>query len=124
MRHRTFVTLSLSLCAAALAFPLRAAAEDSDLLGDLSSYVRLASPKAELIARTVSLGARVDRAERRGDLSRSEKRRMQDRIRDIGDFLRNDRHLDRGEFRRRDRDLDRIERDLDRVERGGKRSRR
>jgi hypothetical protein len=83
-------------------------------LGDLFSYIRTASPKGELTARTLSLGERVRRAERDREISRSEGDRLQDRLDRVRSFLRDDRRLTRDEFKRRDEDLDRIERDLER----------
>lgn len=94
--------------------PLPVMADDRGPLGDLLSYIRVANPKAELIARTVSLGDRVRKAERRGDLRPSEGRDLSRRISRVRDFLRDDRKLSDSEFRRRDGDLDKIERDLER----------
>ncbi len=98
-------------------------ADDRGPLGDLFSYIRVANPKAELIARTVSLGDRVRKAERHGDLRPSEGRDLSRRINRIRDFLRDDRKLSDSEFRRRDGDLDKIERDLERKTDRGYRDR-
>ena len=91
------------------------AREERGTLGDVFDYIRMASPKAELAARTAQLNDDVRRAERRGDLSRSEAGSLYRRLDRVRDFLRDDRDLSRDEFKRRDGELDKIERDLERA---------
>ena len=116
MRNRIIGLGALALGAGLLFTSAPSATAQSGPLGDLFSYIRVASPKAELMARTVSLGDRVRKAERRGDLRPSDARGLSRRLDRVRSFLRDDRRLSDDEFRRRDGDLDQIERDLDRHE--------
>jgi hypothetical protein len=112
--NRPWILAGLFVASAVVLTALPATARDRrDPLGDLLGYVRLADPKAELAARTLSLSERVKRSERRGDLRRKDADDLQDRLTRVRDFLRDDRKLTKDEFKRRDGDLDRIERDLD-----------
>ncbi len=101
-----------------LTSPISASAQsgrnDRGPLGDLYSYLRVASPKAELVARTARLNDRVRNAERGREISRSDASGYFKRLDRVRDFIRDDRNLSRDEFRRRDGDLDSLERDLDR----------
>lgn len=62
--------------------------------------------------RLIDLADRVRLAEREGDISRSRAARLYDRLDDVRDFLRGDRHLSDSEFDRRSDDLRDVARDL------------
>lgn len=62
--------------------------------------------------RLIDLADRIRLAEREGDISRSRANRLYDRLDDVRDFLRGDRHLSDSEFDRRADDLRDVARDL------------
>jgi len=62
--------------------------------------------------RLIDLADRIRLAEREGDISRSRANRLYERLDDVRDFLRGDRHLSDSEFDRRSDDLRDVARDL------------
>jgi len=62
--------------------------------------------------RLIDLADRIRLAERQGDLSRRQANRLYEKLDDVRDFLRGDRHLSDAEFDRRADDLRDVARDL------------
>jgi hypothetical protein len=62
--------------------------------------------------RMFDIAERIRLGDREGDLGRNRAARFYDRLDDVRDFLRDDRHLSDSEFHRRRDDLEDIERDL------------